>query len=82
MCVCVFVCVCPSVSASMAQSRWQPCWSFRSLAAVVFPSVCINGFSLMYCGVQFLEARSTGAVSNRWTGLLEWTTGMDYWNGL
>ena len=22
------------------------------------------------------------AVSNRWTGLLEWTTGMDYWNGL
>ena len=24
----------------------------------------------------------TRAVSNRWTGLLEWTTGMDYWNGL
>ena len=22
------------------------------------------------------------AVSYRWTGLLEWTTGMDYWNGL
>ena len=22
------------------------------------------------------------AVSNRWTGLLEWTTGMDYRNGL
>ena len=22
------------------------------------------------------------AVNNRWTGLLEWTTGMDYWTDL
>ena len=22
------------------------------------------------------------AVTNHWTGLVQWTTGMDYWNGL
>ena len=25
---------------------------------------------------------SSGAVNNHWTGLLEWTTGMDYWTDL
>jgi len=26
--------------------------------------------------------KSATAVWNRWTGLLDWTTGLEYWNGL
>ena len=29
-----------------------------------------------------LKAHILLAVSNQWTGLLDWTTGMDYWNDL
>ena len=28
------------------------------------------------------EVTLHSAVSIQWNGLLEWTTGMDYWNGL
>ena len=33
-------------------------------------------------GQYSVMAGQITAVSNRWTELLEWTTGMDYWNGL
>ena len=28
------------------------------------------------------NTRIMRVVNNHWTGLVEWTTGMDYWNGL
>jgi len=28
------------------------------------------------------KGRQSGAVWNRWTGLLDWTTGLEYWNDL
>ena len=35
-----------------------------------------------FSAVLYCEAASCPAVNYHWTGLLEWTTGMDYWNGL
>ena len=42
---------------------------------------CDNQSSQLLGSVKRHSTEKT-AVSNRWTGLLEWTTGMDYWNGL
>ena len=37
---------------------------------------------LSQLGVSWYLVRRGAAVNNHWTGLVEWTTGMDYWTDL
>ena len=32
--------------------------------------------------IKLYKEPEDGGVYNRWTGLLDWTTGLDYWTGL
>ena len=47
-----------------------------------FAKIIVNIQNVMTGAVKLILLTMPLAVSNRWTGLLEWTTGMDYWNGL
>ena len=35
-----------------------------------------------YCEVSTILFNLFSVVSNHWTGLLDWNTGMDYWTGI